>query len=282
MKFGSIGNELQNKSIDELVANFLKLQPVKYRSNILPLVRNEDDSIEFGYPQMAVDAVKAFMLPGHVAKGGYYTPQDATDMATSVATLAAPIGYMRAPAGALAIGGSKRGLGSALARKTPKGAGSRFDYKAGYRQKKQLSPKLEKELNYYKNMLEGMDNPKVQAPGIYREYDNLLKKMASSGKTVHKKFPEKLRKKRGNYEDDANRIAEGIEQLTGGKIKAYVEPSRVSESTYLTIDAPNNNFAKIRISDHQNSYFDNDLNVTDGDATKIYDFINNFMERNNL
>lgn len=101
--------EQRDRSISDVVGEALGLDPnVKYRGSILPFVKNQDDSVSFGYPSAIVDMVKAFMLPGHVLKGGSYSPEDVTDMALNVGMMGAPVGYATAPRGALAMGGARQ------------------------------------------------------------------------------------------------------------------------------------------------------------------------------
>jgi hypothetical protein len=89
----------RQQSIDELVSQFLKLNPVQHRSTLLPLVKNEEGNVRLGYPQVAVDMVKSLMLPGHVAQGGAFTDQDVTNMALDVGMMGAPVGMATAPRG---------------------------------------------------------------------------------------------------------------------------------------------------------------------------------------
>ena len=97
----------KNRSISDVVGELLGLDPtVKYRASMLPLVRTADDKVEFGVPSMLADLVGAFMLPGHVAQGGSYTPKDVTNMAMNVGMMGAPVGYATAPKGALAMSGA--------------------------------------------------------------------------------------------------------------------------------------------------------------------------------
>lgn len=99
--------ENRNRSISDVVGEALGLDPtVKYRASMLPLVRTADDKVEFGVPSMLADLLGAFMLPGHVAQGGSYTPEDVTNMAMNVGMMGAPVGYATAPKGALAMGGA--------------------------------------------------------------------------------------------------------------------------------------------------------------------------------
>lgn len=74
---------------------------------MLPLVRTADDKVELGVPSMLADLLGAFMLPGHVAQGGSYTPEDVTNMAMNVGMMSAPFGYATAPKGAIGMGGSR-------------------------------------------------------------------------------------------------------------------------------------------------------------------------------
>lgn len=101
--------ENKGRSISDVVGEVLGLDPtIKYRASMLPLVRTADDKIRLGVPSMLADLLGAFMLPGHVAQGGSYTPDDVTNMAMNVGMMGAPVGYATAPKGALAMGGSNR------------------------------------------------------------------------------------------------------------------------------------------------------------------------------
>lgn len=100
---------MKNKghSISDVVGETLGLDPsVKYRASMLPLVRTQEDQLQFGVPSAVVDLVQSFMLPGHVTQGGDYTPDDVTNMAMNVGMVGAPIGYTTSPKGALAMGAS--------------------------------------------------------------------------------------------------------------------------------------------------------------------------------
>lgn len=103
---GSLFQPQRQKTIEELVSDFLGLEPVQHRAAMLPMVKDMEGNPAFGYPQFVVDAVEAIALPGHVMKGGSYTPQDVTEMAIDMGMIAAPVGYATAPKGAIAMGGS--------------------------------------------------------------------------------------------------------------------------------------------------------------------------------
>lgn len=99
--------ENKSRSISDVVGEVLGLDPtVKHRASMLPLVRTADDKVELGVPSMLADLLGAFMLPGHVAQGGSYTPEDVTNMAMNVGMMGAPVGYATTPKGALAMGGA--------------------------------------------------------------------------------------------------------------------------------------------------------------------------------
>lgn len=82
---------------------------VKFRPSMIPVVKNQDDTLSFGWPTAAISLAEALALPGHVAKGGSYTPQDVTNMAMNLGMIGAPVGYATAPEGALGMfsGGRK-------------------------------------------------------------------------------------------------------------------------------------------------------------------------------
>lgn len=107
-----LAKSLAGTSVSDYVADMLDLQDAQYRASMLPLIKDEQGNPSLGYPQFAIDAIEAFMLPGHVARGGSYTPQDVSEMALDVGMIAAPVGMAAAPKGAIAMGGSKKGLGS--------------------------------------------------------------------------------------------------------------------------------------------------------------------------
>lgn len=99
----------RDRSISDVVGEVLNLDPnVAYRPMMIPAVKMTDGSVKPGVPSALVELMKAFMLPGHVAQGGSYTPEDVTDMAMNVGMMGAPVGYATAPRGALAMGGSNR------------------------------------------------------------------------------------------------------------------------------------------------------------------------------
>ncbi len=96
--------ENRNRSISDMVGEALGLDPnVAYRPMMIPAVKMNDGSIKPGVPSAFVELMKAFMLPGHVAQGGSYTPEDVTDMAMNVGMMAAPVGYANTPKGAIGM-----------------------------------------------------------------------------------------------------------------------------------------------------------------------------------
>jgi len=65
-------------------------------------------------PQWLYDAAKATVMPGHVAQGGAYTPEDVTDMAMTLGAAAAPVGMATVPGGALGMGFSPKATQSQI------------------------------------------------------------------------------------------------------------------------------------------------------------------------
>ena len=65
------------------------------RHPILPFGMNEDGSTELAMPQVGVDMLTSFLLPGHVAQGGSYTGDDVTRFALDYAVPATAGNPMR-------------------------------------------------------------------------------------------------------------------------------------------------------------------------------------------
>lgn len=97
-------------TIDERVAGLLGLDPTIERGAILPMGRDANGEMVLAWPQMAVDSLKSLMLPGHVMKGGSFTPRDVTEMALDVGMLSSVV---PGPAGA------KRMFGGINAKNAP-------------------------------------------------------------------------------------------------------------------------------------------------------------------
>lgn len=70
------------------------------RGSVLPYGITKDGEMEFATPEIALEIAKALMLPGHVAKGGSYSPDDLTNMAL---TLGGSSSVVRAPLGSFGI-----------------------------------------------------------------------------------------------------------------------------------------------------------------------------------
>jgi hypothetical protein len=71
------------------------------RGTVLPVARDEQGNLTPAVPQAVIDFLKAVSLPGHVVRGGQYTPQDVREMAANVGLLGS---VATKPAGALASG----------------------------------------------------------------------------------------------------------------------------------------------------------------------------------
>jgi len=82
------------------------LTPNLKRGTVLPIARNEQGNLTPAVPQAVIDFLKAVSLPGHVARGGQYTPSDVTEMAGNVGILGS---VATKPAGALAWGLAREG-----------------------------------------------------------------------------------------------------------------------------------------------------------------------------
>ena len=72
---------LAQPTLDARVAGLLGLDPSVQRGAVLPMGRDANGEMVVAWPQMAVDAIKSLILPGHVVQGGEYTPRDVTEMA---------------------------------------------------------------------------------------------------------------------------------------------------------------------------------------------------------
>ena len=85
------------RRVDDRVAGLLGLDPSIQRGSILPFGRDASGEMVMAWPEMALDTIKAAMLPGHVMQGGEFTPRDVTEMALDVGMLSS---VTPAPAGA--------------------------------------------------------------------------------------------------------------------------------------------------------------------------------------
>ena len=90
-------------SLDDVVFGAFGMDPSLKRATLLPVAMNAAGEREWAVPQAVVDMLSSAMLPGHVMKGGAWSPQDVTKMALDVGMLAAPVGAATAPAGALGM-----------------------------------------------------------------------------------------------------------------------------------------------------------------------------------
>jgi hypothetical protein len=106
------GNGLldQPRRVDDRVAGLLGLDPSIQRGAILPFGRDASGEMVMAWPEMALDTLKALMLPGHVVQGGEFTPRDVTEMALDMGMLST---VAPAPAGA------KRMFGGISAKNAP-------------------------------------------------------------------------------------------------------------------------------------------------------------------
>jgi hypothetical protein len=77
------------------------LTPNLKRGTVLPIARDEQGNLTPAVPQSVIDFLKAVSLPGHVVRGGQYTPSDVTEMALNAGLLGS---VATKPAGALASG----------------------------------------------------------------------------------------------------------------------------------------------------------------------------------
>jgi hypothetical protein len=90
-------------SLDDVVFGAFGMDPSLKRATLLPVAMNAAGEREWAVPQAVVDMLSSAMLPGHVMKGGAWSPQDVTKMALDVGMLGAPVGAATAPAGALGM-----------------------------------------------------------------------------------------------------------------------------------------------------------------------------------
>ena len=90
-------------SLDDVVFGAFGMDPTLKRATLLPVAMNAAGEREWAVPQAVVDMLSSAMLPGHVMKGGAWSPQDVTKMALDVGMLSTPVGAATAPAGALGM-----------------------------------------------------------------------------------------------------------------------------------------------------------------------------------
>lgn len=65
------------ETLQDKVKRELGLKDYRQRGTILPIGENEDKSLEFAWPQVAIDIMQAVALPKHAVSGGQYTATDA-------------------------------------------------------------------------------------------------------------------------------------------------------------------------------------------------------------
>lgn len=94
---------VQALTLDERMRQF-GMNPEAERLNVLPNYSQETGWVA---PQWLYEMAKGAVLPGHVAQGGAWTPNQVTDMAMALGGSAAPVGMATAPMGAMAMGSGK-------------------------------------------------------------------------------------------------------------------------------------------------------------------------------
>ncbi len=92
-----------NPTLEDKTYEVFGMEPNLDRGNILPL---PDDKGGLMAPQWLYDLAKMVTLPAHAMQGGSYTMGDVTDMAMNVGMLAAPVGAMTMPKGAIGMNAS--------------------------------------------------------------------------------------------------------------------------------------------------------------------------------
>jgi len=88
-------------TVDADVYRRFGLTPNLKRGTVLPVARDEQGNLTPAVPQSVIDFLKAVSLPGHVMRGGQYTPSDVTEMVLNTGLLGS---VATKPAGALASG----------------------------------------------------------------------------------------------------------------------------------------------------------------------------------
>jgi hypothetical protein len=74
-------------TVDADVYRRFGLTPNLKRGTVLPIARDEQGNLTPAVPQSVIDFLKAVSLPGHVMRGGQYTPSDVTEMALNAGLL---------------------------------------------------------------------------------------------------------------------------------------------------------------------------------------------------
>jgi len=74
-------------TVDADVYRRFGLTPNLKRGTVLPVARDEQGNLTPAVPQSVIDFLKAVSLPGHVVRGGQYTPSDVTEMALNAGLL---------------------------------------------------------------------------------------------------------------------------------------------------------------------------------------------------
>ncbi|SMF64706.1 hypothetical protein SAMN06265365_12325 [Tistlia consotensis] len=77
----------RGKTARERVYALTGADPAIDRSSLLPVSRDADGRIVATWPGMALDLLQSLLLPGHVAQGGDWSPDEATRMALDVGAL---------------------------------------------------------------------------------------------------------------------------------------------------------------------------------------------------
>jgi hypothetical protein len=77
------------------------------RGILLPLGRTKQGEMEFAVPEILLSLARSARLPGRVAQGYPFKPEDVTEMAMNVAGTGYLGGAMLVPRGSLAMGGAR-------------------------------------------------------------------------------------------------------------------------------------------------------------------------------
>jgi hypothetical protein len=96
-------------SLEQRVREVFGMDPQADRPSLLLDPNGSLNPADWTAPRWVYELAKAFVLPGHVMKGGSYTPEDVTDMALSVIGTSAGAGSSLAPRGAVGMAGARPG-----------------------------------------------------------------------------------------------------------------------------------------------------------------------------
>ena len=75
----------QPHTVQERARQVFGFEDLAERGTILPLGRTQEGELVLATPQIGVDIAESVLLPGHVAQGGEFTPEDVTRFALDVA-----------------------------------------------------------------------------------------------------------------------------------------------------------------------------------------------------